>query len=336
MTGGPSLARLLVAFIAAAALTLASGAAPSGAAPGASVSLSTSPVALDPRDSTVHRVGHLEFLGGLELRSSEEAFGGFSGLSVDADGRLSAVSDRGHWFAAGIVRDEAGRLVDLVETEMAPLRDEEGRPLQGDRRDAEALERLPGGDWLVSFERHHRVWRYAAEAGGLHGRAAPFPTPKALARAPANGGLEALAPLADGRILMLSQSPAQDGARAGWLVGEGGGGIEALGYRTAPGFKPTDAAVLPDGDVLVLSRWFSLIGGVKARLERIPAAGIEPGAVLRGALVAGFAHPLTVDNFEGLAVVGGGDGGTLVYILSDDNFNFFQRTLLLLFRLDES
>ena len=329
MTGGPSLARSVAAAAIVAGLALAGGAALA-----ASVPLTTRQVALDPTDAAAHRVGRLEFLGGLDLRSGARAFGGLSGLSVTAGGRLSAVSDRGHWFAASIVHDEAGRLVDLVEGEMAPLRDEEGRPLQGDRRDAEALERLPGGGWLVSFERHHRVWRYPAGAGGLQGRAAAFPTPKALERAPANGGLEALAPLACGRILMLSQSPAQDGARAGWLVG--GEGIEALGYRPAPGFKPTDAAALPDGDVLVLSRSFSVIGGVKARVERIPASAIAAGAVLQGEPVARFAHPLTVDNFEGLAVADGGDGGTLVYILSDDNFNFFQRTLLLLFRLDES
>ena len=88
--------------------------------------------------------------------------------------------------------------------------------------------------------------------------------------------------------------------------------------------------------MLVLSRSFSVIGGVKARVERIHAGAIAAGAVLKGDLVAGFEPPLTVDNFEGLAVADGGDGGTLVYILSDDNFNFFQRTLLLLFRLDES
>ena len=42
-----------------------------------------------------------------------------------------------------------------------------------------------------------------------------------------------------------------------------------------------------------------------------------------------------MDNFEGVAVADDGGGAPLVYILSDDNFNFFQRTLLLLFRLDE-
>ena len=57
--------------------------------------------------------------------------------------------------------------------------------------------------------------------------------------------------------------------------------------------------------------------------------------MLRGALLARFARPLTVDNYEGVAVTRDADGVTLVYILSDDNFNFLQRTLLLLFRLDE-
>ena len=48
------------------------------------------------------------------------------------------------------------------------------------------------------------------------------------------------------------------------------------------------------GDVLVLSRRFSLIGGFAARIERIPAAAIRAGAVLRGAPVAVFRPPLTL------------------------------------------
>ena len=88
--------------------------------------------------------------------------------------------------------------------------------------------------------------------------------------------------------------------------------------------------------MLVLSRHFSVLGGARARLERVPAGAIGAGAVLQGALVARFERPLTVDNFEGVATVQGEDGETLVYILSDDNFNFLQRTLLLLFRLHSS
>ena len=323
--------RLLVRM-AVAALMLGAATLASGGASAASIQLSARPVALDPEDRARQRVGDLEFLGGLDLRSDAAAFGGLSGLSVSADGQLAAVTDRGHWFTARIVRNDAGRLVGLADGEMGPLRDAQDRPVRGEWRDAESLERLPNGDWLVSFEREHRVWRYPAETGGLQGRPVPFPAPEAIARAPANGGVEALAPLPDGRILMLAQGlKREDGARAGWLAGDGA--VETLGYRTASNFLPTDAATLPNGDVLVLTRHYSVLGGAKVRLERVPAAAIQAETTLQGTLLARFRHPLTVDNFEGLAAVQGEDGATLLYILSDDNFNFFQRTLLLLFRL---
>ena len=329
MTGGRALAHAVVAAVIVGAFAWACGDAFA-----ASISLSTRPVVLDPTDRTVQHVGRLHFLGGLDLRSDEPAFGGLSGLSVTADGRLTAVTDRGHWFTARVVRDDAGHLVDLVDSALGPLLDPRGRPVAGEWRDAEALERLPGGDWLVSFEGRHRVWRYAAETGGLQGRPTPFPTPKGIAAAPPNGGLEALTPLPDGRILMLAESLKHTGgSRAGWLVGQE---IEPVGYLTERDFKPTDAAVLPNGNVLVLSRYFKLLGGFKARLERIPAGAVGGNAVLKGELLARIAPPLTVDNYEGLAVARDADGATLVYVLSDDNFTFLQRTLLLLFRLDDS
>jgi len=327
--GGRSLARALVAAVIVGAIALGCGDAFA-----ASISLSTRPVTLDPTDRAVQQVGRLHYLGGLDLRSDASAFGGLSGLHVTDDGRLTAVTDRGHWFTARIVRDRSGRLMDLADAALGPLLDPQGRPVAGAWRDAEALEHLPGGDWLASFEGRHRVWRYAAATGGLQGRSVPFPTPKGIAAAPANGGLETLTPLPDGRVLMLAESLRRaGGSRAGWLVG--GGKIEPLGYRTERDFKPTDAALLPNGDVLVLSRYFKLLGGFKARLDRVPAGAIESGAVLKGELLARFAPPLTVDNFEGVAVARDADGRALVYILSDDNFHFLQRTLLLLFRLDD-
>ena len=60
---------------------------------------------------------------------------------------------------------------------------------------------------------------------------------------------------------------------------------------------------------------------------------IKPGARMLGLELAQITPPLSVDNFEGLAVFPDERGGTIIYILSDDNFNPFQRTLLLQFRL---
>ena len=49
--------------------------------------------------------------------------------------------------------------------------------------------------------------------------------------------------------------------------------------------------------------------------------------------LAQLVPPLSVDNFEGLAVHPDPAGGWLIYLLSDDNFNPLQRTLLLQFHL---
>jgi hypothetical protein len=43
--------------------------------------------------------------------------------------------------------------------------------------------------------------------------------------------------------------------------------------------------------------------------------------------------PASVDNMEGLAVREDA-GGTIIYLISDDNFNPIQRTLLMKFRLE--
>ena len=123
---GRSLARTVVATVIVCGVALASGAALA-----ASIPLSTRQIALDPADHARHRVGDLQFLGGLDLRSDEPAFGGLSGLSVTADGQLAAVTDRGHWFTARIVRDAAGRLVGLADGALGPLRDPDGGRWRG-------------------------------------------------------------------------------------------------------------------------------------------------------------------------------------------------------------
>ena len=44
-----------------------------------------------------------------------------------------------------------------------------------------------------------------------------------------------------------------------------------------------------------------------------------------------MARPLTVDNYEGLSAIPAKDGSVRFYLLSDDNFQSSQRTLLLAF-----
>ena len=92
---------------------------------------------------------------------------------------------------------------------------------------------------------------------------------------------------------------------------------------------------MPDGDLLVIERSFNLIDGVAIRLQRIAAADIRPGTTLNGTTLAVLRRPVTLDNMEGIAARRGENGETLLYLISDDNFRQLQRTLLLVFALEE-
>lgn len=297
------------------------------------IRLSASGVLLDERRPNETRVGQLDFIAGFGLTSRHERFGGYSGMIIDdAGSRLIAVSDLGHWLVARLQRDETGGLRGVGETEIHPMRDRAGRPFTKKwAGDAEALERLPDGSLLVAFENLHRVLRYAGPEPWLVA-AELVPVPEAIARQEVNGGVETMALFPDGRLLLLSETDERpDGTLTAWL--RTGDGWMELGYTQSGDYRPVDAKVLPDGDLLVLERYFSLLGGFSSRLIRVAAAEVRPGATMRGRLVAEITAPMANDNFEALAVERAPDGGTFVFILSDDNRMIIQRTLLLQFRL---
>jgi len=89
------------------------------------------------------------------------------------------------------------------------------------------------------------------------------------------------------------------------------------------------------GDVLILERAYNPQRGiVNVRVRQIGRDKIRPGSALGGRLVAEFAPPVTLDNYEGISAVRDESGETHVYLVSDDNFNSAQqRTLLLMFAL---
>ena len=149
---------------------------------------------------------------------------------------------------------------------------------------------------------------------------------------PENGGIEALVRLPGGRVLALSEEmTTNDGAQVGW-IGDGRN-WSRLRYVAGPDFKPTGAARLPDGDVLVLERRFSRLSVPGARLVRVRADTIKPAATLIGEELARIEPPMTFDNFEGVTTRIGPQGEVFIYLLSDDNYFFLQRTLLLVFEL---
>lgn len=287
---------------------------------------------MNEKDPAATMVGKLRYLGGVVLKSPEPRFGGFSGLVVAADGaRLIAVSDHGFRLEAKILYTPDGRLAGIAEADLGSLADERGRALRSfSERDAEALAVGPGGEIIVAFERNHRLFRY------LPGKLAPerIPAPEELAGAPANGGIEGLTFLKDGRLLAIAEELIRGNRAVGWI--SDADGWSPLTYVLNDGFVVTDLTTLPEGDVLVLERRYMMRVGVAIRVRRIPAASIAPGAELKGEMIAELRPPLTLDNMEGISARRDGRGGrTLIYMISDDNYSVTQRTLLLMFELME-
>jgi hypothetical protein len=293
-----------------------------------SVLLSTAQPALD-------QVGEFKYLGGLWLQSEDPGFGGLSGLAVsDSAGgpRLLAVTDQGEKFTAIAVFKE-GRIQRLDASTLEPLVGPNGAAVAGKvLGDAESLTRLPDGRILVGFERRHRIWAYGPD---LTGPAVPFATPLDLDRSPSNGGLESLVNWPDGRILAITERlKGTDGSMAAFLWS--GGVWSDLEWKPSePGFEAADATVAPNGDLLVLERFFSALPPVRlsSRVLRVKAESVKAGARLTGELVAELTAPLISENFEGIAARLNAEGRTEIVLASDNNFNSIQRTLLLWFEM---
>ena len=295
----------------------------------AQISIDVQRLALNPERPEQLTVGKLTYRGGLVISSSATEFGGLSALGFSADGdRMVALTDRGRRFASRLVYSETGNLAGLRRTTLDTMANIGGAPLTAIfESNIEAMSQGVDGKIIVAFERRHRIWRYQP------GRIEPEPLrhPKELSRLPANSGIEGLALLHDGRLLAIAEGPADLPTTLAWASG-----LEnwsTMTYALEDGFRPTGDATLAKGDVLLQERRFTLRNGVAGRIRRINRPDIVPGADLSPDLVAGFRDPLSVDNFEGIAARPGPRGETLIYIVSDNNFNPLQRTMLMMFEL---
>lgn len=315
------------------ALVVALGASAVAAAD--AVAVRAVPVDLNPSDPKQVRVGRLRFRGGLWLSSDDARFGGFSSLRILPDGtRLVALSDEGRWLAARLVHDAEGMLTGVADAEMGTLLDTEGRALASkEAADSESMARLPDGSFVVGFEHQHRLWRYAGVSGHPEGPATLVPLPAGLDAAPANGGLEAVVALASGRLLALTEYWIAGDVIRGWF--DGPDAWKPLGYRFAGPFRPSDAAVLPSGDVLVLERAYNPQRGVIGiHFRRVESRRLKKNAALPSQLLGALEPPVLLDNFEGIDCLREPSKATVVYVISDDNFSKDQRTLLLKFELE--
>jgi hypothetical protein len=317
--------------------------------PPAPVVVSATPLPLDRDDPGTSRLGALTFLGAVQLRSTNADFGGISALRIGntmatAPGSVPmlAVTDAGQWLAFTAV-ESGGRLAGVRDALMAPILEPDGRPAASKTQgDAEALEwQSATGTASVVYEQNHRIAHFA---GIDPARPASLATPPqriegqtAMTGWPANGGGEAMAMLPDGTRIIVGERPTRrDGSHVALLTR--GGSTREIGIAPVADHAPTDAVAIDATRILLLHRRFNLDGQGAAisLVDLAPALADDSAtAALPIRVLARWQPPTTVDNMEGIAIRREGDR-LFVYVVSDDNFNSLQRTLLMKFEVDSA
>ena len=298
---------------------------------GTPVELKSTKTDLFPTDLENISLNKLKFVSGIELTSNNLDFGGLSGLIINEDKSLIAVGDQGIWLTAKIKDDGKGKLVEIINGRIGHLKNNTNNPLYKlgkSYTDAESIESY-NNKFVVSFERNHRILIF----NDIFSNSEIFYDGIKYLDLPDNGGIEAMAPLKNNSIFLLSENLVHpDDKIAGFLLKDNK--LKKINVKKNGSFKPTDMSSLPDGDILLLERSFSPVRGASARISIIQYEELEPNAVILPLILDTLKPPMFVDNFEGISILKHSDGGYYIFILSDDNFNFLQKTLLYQFYWD--
>jgi hypothetical protein len=295
-------------------------------------------IPLNNADPAQDRVGRLRYMGGLILDARNMRFGGVSDMLWEpACNRILAITDSGSWIVLEPLEQD-GRLTGISAAWIAALKGPDGNvPASKRAADAEGLTRLSDGSTWISYEQDHRLERFADVSACRPESLVSAPdravAPSEMAGWPENGGAEAIAAWQDQLLLIAEGAKGPGGSRLGLS------GVPAQlgpGFVWVPpaGYEPTAMGKLgADGDdrYLVLHRRFTPLEGVSAILSEAEISAVSRGRI-EGRELARLLPPLNVDNMEALAIREEGER-RIVYLMSDNNFNVLQRTLLLKFEL---
>lgn len=285
------------------------------------------------------RFGPLEFVGGLELSADSPDFGAISAFRFLKPGSdFIAVADTGFWSFGTVTRDAEQRPTGFANYTLQQFADANVNPIfKKWLVDAEGLA-VRDGVATVGLEREHRIAQYRIDPQDMRDSFGQldFLIPRRELRM--NRGFETVAyaaadgPLQGSLVVVSEKSLDPNGDIFGAVLAGPLKGVFTV-KRHDP-FDITDGAFLPNGDLLLLERSFSMGRGVGMRLRRIPGDLIKGGAkALDGPVLLQANMGYQIDNMEAMDVWTRPDGATIVSIMSDDNQSMLQRNLYLEFRL---
>ncbi len=260
--------------------------------------------------------------GAWELNATDPNFGGLSGLAIEEDSSLLAVTDAGGWVRIGL-EDGAPSTAAI-----GYMRGADGRFLSGkSENDAEGLA-LREGIAFVSFERDFRIEAFAVGTCGASAKAveiAALPGAFEGRTIDPNDGPEALALTPEGNLRFGFEGASSGVAPIGHVLASGEAAWSGTRADNPSGFAlvAMDAVRMPGGDTreIYLFRAFDPLRGARSVLVW------GPGEADRLTL----SRPVLTDNFEGLAAEWLDTGKLRLWMVSDNNFSKLQRTLIYAF-----
>lgn len=271
----------------------------------------------------------LRYVDGWSLSSRDRDFGGLSSLIIE-DGRFVSLSDIGAIIRFGI--DARGKVrgarVDPLPRGCASDKDKRDR-------DSESLAHDPvSGRYWIGFEWRNAICRSDAKFS----KAEQLAKPEVMKHWSKTGGPEATVRLADGRFLIFAEFAKGTGALPEIAIADRDPTAPDVRYSRAlymapeHHFSPTDAAQLSDGRLLVINRRFEPPAYFSARLSLLDAIPAKVSGIISGKTIAKFGRPGITSNFEGVAISNEG-GRTFVWLISDNNYMWIEKTYLLKFEL---
>ncbi|NRA88008.1 MAG: esterase-like activity of phytase family protein, partial [Rhizobiales bacterium] len=261
------------------------------------------------------------------------------GLELSKDGnKLLAISDRGYWLKADIVYKDK-KLFSLINSQIAPILNAKGKKFVHWKADSEGLAKRNDSldDVVISVERDQAIYRFKFKNGKLNARAKELTVLANQEDFPTNRGLEGVTSLPAnhnyrGWLLTIAEKKLdENGNHSAWLVN--GDKNLSLKIKRVDDFSITDVNYLPNGDIVILERALSILRGPQVQIRQFCGRDIKPGALVTGEVLLNRNWVYAVDNMEGLAVHKSADDETILTLVSDNNFHFMQRNLMLQFAL---
>ncbi len=261
-----------------------------------------------------------------------------SGLAWDEDDQiLYAVSDKGYLLHLRPVF-KASFLKNIELLDAYRLKDLKGGKIK--YPDSEGLDIIHGNnkikgdaELIISFEIIPRIFRFTPAGKMLEKYKLPKNMDKIKDYNFKNAALESLVIHPDHGMLTAPQMPLRRSPQRLRSIHD----LEGKFWQFKPQDKDyssiTDLEVAPDGSVLILERRYSnILAPIQSILRKINLnKTTKDNTVLPTKTMAIFdsRKGWNIDNFEGLAH----HKGHKYFMISDDNNNLFQRTLLVYFEL---